>query len=69
MRKEGVEDLVLDPRPRDLKDLMEKCTIVRRSAIRKTFRGLGYPIYLGMPAGRDGMLMAMTAIMKYGSLL
>jgi len=69
VRKEGVEDLVLDPQPRDMKDLMEKCTIIRRSAIRKTFRGLGYPIYLGMPAGKDGMLMAMTAVMKYGSLL
>lgn len=68
-RKEGVEDLVLDPRPGNLKDLLERCTIIRRSAIRKTFRGLGYPIYLSIPAGRDGMLMASTAVMKYGSLL
>lgn len=68
-RKEGVEDLVLDPRPSDLKELLERCTIIRRSAIRKTFRGLGYPIYLSIPAGRDGMLMASTAVMKYGSLL
>ncbi len=69
VRKEGVEDIVLDPRPTDLKDLIERCTIIRRSAIRKTFRGLGYPIYLSIPAGRDGMLMASTAVMKYGSLL
>ena len=68
-RKEGVEDLVLDPRPSDPKELLERCTIIRRSAIRKTFRGLGYPIYLAIPAGRDGMLMASTAVMKYGSLL
>jgi len=68
-RKEGVEDLVLDPRPGDLKALLERCTIIRRSAIRKTFRGLGYPIYLSIPAGRDGMLMASTAVMKYSSLL
>jgi acetyl-CoA decarbonylase/synthase complex subunit gamma len=68
-RKEGVEDLVLDPRPANLKDLLERCTIIRRSAIRKTFRGLGYPIYLSIPTGRDGMLMASTAVMKYGSLL
>jgi len=67
--KEGVEDIVLDPRPSNLKDLLERCTIIRRSAIRKTFRGLGYPIYLSIPAGRDGMLMASTAVMKYGSLL
>jgi len=69
VRKEGVEDLVLDPLPRDMKDMLEKCTIIRRSAIRKTFRGLGYPIYLSMPAGKEGMLMAMTAVMKYGSVL
>ncbi len=68
-RKEGVEDIVLDPRPTDLKELLERCTIIRRSAIRKTYRGLGYPIYLSIPAGRDGMLMASTAVMKYGSLL
>jgi len=69
VRKEGVEDMVLDPRPSSLKELLERCTIIRRSAIRKTFRGLGYPIYLSIPAGRDGMLMASTAVMKYGSLL
>jgi acetyl-CoA decarbonylase/synthase complex subunit gamma len=68
-RKEGVEDLVLDPRSSGLKELLERCTIIRRSAIRKTFRGFGYPIYLAIPAGRDGMLMASTAVMKYGSLL
>jgi len=68
-RKEGVEDIVLDPRPNDLKELLERCTIIRRSAIRKTYRGLGYPIYLSIPTGRDGMLMASTAVMKYGSLL
>ncbi|MCG7845133.1 MAG: acetyl-CoA decarbonylase/synthase complex subunit gamma [Methanomassiliicoccales archaeon] len=68
-RKEGVEDLVLDPLPTNMKDMLERCTIIRRSAIRKTFRGLGYPIYLAMPSGKDGMLMALTAVMKYGSLL
>ncbi len=68
-RKEGVEDLVLDPRPMNMKELLERCTIIRRSAIRKTFRGLGYPIYISVPQGRDGMLMASTAVMKYGSLL
>ena len=68
-RKEGVEDLVLDPMPGNMKDMLERCTVIRRSAIRKTFRGLGYPIYLGMPVGKNGMLMALTAVMKYGSLL
>ncbi|MBN1109722.1 MAG: acetyl-CoA decarbonylase/synthase complex subunit gamma [Methanomassiliicoccales archaeon] len=68
-RQEGVEDLVLDPLATNLKELLERCTVIRRSAIRKTFRGLGYPIYLGIPEGRDGMLMASTAVMKYGSLL
>ncbi|MCX6650531.1 MAG: acetyl-CoA decarbonylase/synthase complex subunit gamma [Methanomassiliicoccales archaeon] len=68
-RKEGIEDLVLDPLPGNMKEMLERCTIIRRSAIRKTFRGLGYPIYLSMPIGKDGMLMAMTAVMKYGSVL
>ncbi len=68
-RKAGLEDLVLDPMPTNMKDLLERCTVIRRSAIRKTFRGLGYPIYLTMPVGKDGMLMALTAVMKYGSLL
>jgi len=68
-RKAGVEDLVLDPLPSNMKELLERCTVIRRSAIRKTFRGLGYPIYLSIPAGRDGVLMASTAVMKYGSIL
>lgn len=68
-RKKGVEDLVLDPMPADPKETLERCTIIRRSAIRRTFRGLGYPIYLSIPEGRRGMVMAATAVMKYGSLL
>ncbi|MDD1772771.1 MAG: acetyl-CoA decarbonylase/synthase complex subunit gamma [Methanomassiliicoccales archaeon] len=68
-RKEGVEDLVLDPMPATMKESLERCTVIRRSAIRKTFRGLGFPIYLSTPATQEGTLMALTAVMKYGSLL
>lgn len=40
----GVEDLVLDPGARDFLDTLTLATQIRRLAIKKNFRPLGYPI-------------------------
>lgn len=67
----GVEDLVLDSGARKAKDMMEHYTIMRRAAIKKNFKPLGYPIIAF--AGRDNSLAeAMTAAagtMKYASII
>ncbi|MGQ9629270.1 MAG: acetyl-CoA decarbonylase/synthase complex subunit gamma [bacterium] len=39
----GVKDLVIDPGSRDLKSTMINLTHIRRLALKKTFRPLGYP--------------------------
>ncbi len=50
----GVDDLVLDSGARKAKDMLEHYTIIRRAAIKKNFKPLGYPIIAF--AGRDNSL-------------
>ncbi|MBC7224258.1 MAG: acetyl-CoA decarbonylase/synthase complex subunit gamma, partial [Anaerolineae bacterium] len=40
----GVEDIVLDPGGRDLPSTLVQNTVLRRLALKKNFRPLGYPI-------------------------
>jgi acetyl-CoA decarbonylase/synthase complex subunit gamma len=68
-KQAGVEDLVLDFGASSLKDQLEKSTIVRRASVRKTFRGLGYPIMVRAGEGETAVLRGMVATMKYGSLV
>jgi len=42
--KGGVEEIVIAPMPRDIGDAIEKFTAIRRLALKKAFRALGYPI-------------------------
>ncbi len=65
----GVEDIVLDFGPRSLKDLLENSTIVRKVAVKKTFKGLGFPIMVNAGAGERAILMAMISTMKYGGIV
>jgi len=69
----GVEEIVLDPGVRDLKSLLALNTLIRRMALKKTFRPLGFPI-INFPsecAGDEGMVAvaATQAIVKYGGLI
>jgi acetyl-CoA decarbonylase/synthase complex subunit gamma len=68
-RKAGVDDLVLDLAPPRAKDLVERNTIVRKNAIKKTFRGLGYPIILNACDDERAVLKAMLSTMKYGGIV
>jgi len=68
----GVQDIVLSPNQRRLKGTLTANTIMRRMALRKTFRPLGYPI-ISFPGdmGDPGMetLLAGQAIAKYSSFI
>jgi acetyl-CoA decarbonylase/synthase complex subunit gamma len=67
----GVEDLVLDPGARTVKDMVEQYTIIRRAAIKKNFKPLGYPIISFADRG-DSLTEAMAAaigVMKYASII
>ncbi len=75
----GVEDIVLDPGVRDLKSSLALNTLIRRMALKKTFRSLGFPI-ITFPgecaraadgADDEGMvsIAATHAITKYGGFV
>jgi acetyl-CoA decarbonylase/synthase complex subunit gamma len=44
LKKAGVEDLVLDPLAREAGVSLARLTQIRRLAVKKNFRALGYPV-------------------------
>ena len=69
----GVQEIVLDPGVRDLRSSLTLSTVVRRMALKKTFRPLGYPI-VNFPSecvdDEDMVSVAATqAIAKYGGFV
>lgn len=72
IKAKGVEDLVLDPGARDFSSTLAFATQIRRLALKKNFKPLGYPIitYPG-DAGdqaKESMLAA-QAIAKYAGFI
>jgi acetyl-CoA decarbonylase/synthase complex subunit gamma len=69
----GVENIVLDPGVRDLHSMLVTNTLIRRMALKKNFRPLGYPIinFPGEFAEGKGMetVAAAQAIAKYGGFV
>jgi len=67
----GVEDLVLDPGSRDLLISLTNLNLIRRLALEKTFRPLGYPVITFTNGGDPFMEAAEAAsyICKYGSIV
>ncbi|MGC2062220.1 MAG: acetyl-CoA decarbonylase/synthase complex subunit gamma [Thermodesulfovibrionales bacterium] len=67
----GVEDLVLDSGARKAKGIIENNTLVRRAAIKKNFKPLGFPVISFAQRG-DSLLEALVAsvcIAKYSSIV
>jgi len=69
----GVQDIVLDPGVRDLRSSLLLNTLIRRMALKKTFRALGYPI-INFPSecvDDEGMVAvaATQAIAKYSGFV
>ena len=67
----GVEDIVLDPGSAKGKDILEHNTFIRRSALKKSFKPLGFPVITF--AQRDDALLetlvASLGIAKYSSIV
>ncbi|MEW6675129.1 MAG: acetyl-CoA decarbonylase/synthase complex subunit gamma [Nitrospirota bacterium] len=67
----GVEDMVIDSGARKAKDIIEHNTLIRRSAIKKNFKPLGYPVITF--AQRDDniveALIAALGVAKYSSII
>ena len=73
IKEAGVEEIVLDPGVRDLRSSLVLNTLIRRMALKKNFRPLGFPIisFPGECADDEGMVSvaATQAITKYGGFV
>jgi acetyl-CoA decarbonylase/synthase complex subunit gamma len=72
-KEKGVEDIVLDHGARDLAVSLAKQTHMRRLALKKNFRPLGYPL-INFPGecvddGAMAAVAAVQAISKYGGFV
>ena len=69
----GVEDIVLDPGPRGMVDSLALLTQVRRLALTKNFRPLGYPTIAfpgeGAESPEEEAIIAGQQIAKYGGFV
>jgi acetyl-CoA decarbonylase/synthase complex subunit gamma len=67
----GVEDMVIDSGARKAKDIIEHNTLIRRAAIKKNFKLLGYPIinFIQRDDSQHEALLAALGITKYSSIV
>jgi len=67
----GVEDLVIDSGARTARQILEDNTLIRRAAIKKNFKPLGYPV-ITFAKREDAMLETLIAslgVAKYSSII
>ena len=71
VRSAGVEDLVLDPATTDLAGDLVALTQLRRLALKKGARALGYPILAdaAAPTWQAELVRATQAVAKYGGVV
>jgi acetyl-CoA decarbonylase/synthase complex subunit gamma len=68
-KKAGVNDLVLEPEAASAAQLLEAMTLIRRAAVKKRFRPLGYPTACVQDASDEGRLRTALGVMKYSSVV
>lgn len=68
-KKAGVDDVVLEPVTTSAGGLLEAMTFIRRAAVRKKFRPLGYPTLSVLDASDEGRFRATLGVMKYSSIV
>ncbi len=71
IKEKGVENLVLAPEADGMNDHLEKLTTIRRAALEKEFKPLGYPVITRCTNKNpfQEVAQASTYILKYASLL
>ena len=72
IKGKGVEDMVLDPAAGTLSARLALSTQIRRLALKKNFRALGYPLFVAPINGADTAYQSMLAaqgIAKYGGFV
>jgi len=71
LKNKGVEDLIINTEPSTAGELLRDNTVIRRSALKKGIKALGYPVITFAMAEDDfyEILMASLAIAKYSSIV
>jgi acetyl-CoA decarbonylase/synthase complex subunit gamma len=67
----GIEDMVIDSGARNAKEILESNTFIRRAAVKKNFKALGYPV-ITFAQRDDTMLETMITVLgiaKYASIV
>ena len=67
----GVEDMVIDSGARKAKEIIENNTLIRRAAIKKNFKPLGFPIinFIQREDSLHEALLGVIGITKYASIV
>jgi acetyl-CoA decarbonylase/synthase complex subunit gamma len=67
----GVEDMVIDSGARTAKEMIEHNTLIRRAAVKKNFKPLGFPIinFMQREDSLHEALVAAIGIAKYASII
>jgi len=68
-KKAGITDLVLEPPASPAGKMLENMTIVRRAAVKKRFRPLGYPTISVLDRSEQDQMRAALGVMKYSSVV
>ncbi len=71
LKEKGIEDIIIDTQPNSAGALLRDNTIIRRAALKKGFRTLGYPVITFLNADDDfyETVLASLAILKYSSIV
>ena len=73
LKEAGIEEIVLDPGSRTMRDAVRDQTLIRRAQLKQNFRPLGYPT-IGLPCfmAKDMMrqqLLAAMYVIKYPGII
>ena len=68
-KKAGVTDIVLEPGSSSASNMLENMTMIRRAAIKKKFRPLGYPTVTVLGNSEKDLMKASLGVMKYSSMV
>jgi acetyl-CoA decarbonylase/synthase complex subunit gamma len=71
IKGKGVEDLVLQPEASDLIDALTKLVHLRRLALEKVYRPLGYPtlVFAGGETAAEDSIATTAAVCRYGGIV
>jgi acetyl-CoA decarbonylase/synthase complex subunit gamma len=67
----GIEDMIIDSGARKAKEILEHNTLIRRAAVKKNFKPLGYPV-INFAQREDKLVEALIAavgVAKYSSII